>query len=107
MTGLGLGQLARAAALAGCLPAAAASAADMEMGHDIAREYCIACHDVGPTGKFKQEPPSFAAIAVYRSDEQIRERILNPSHNSMPDYKRYMIGGNIDDMVAYIRSLEK
>lgn len=77
-------------------------AGDVEMGRDIANEYCIACHDVSPTGAFKQEPPSFAAIAVYRSGEQIRSRIINPIHVSMPDYEKYMISGNIGDMVAYI-----
>lgn len=89
-----------------CL-ASSALGADLEMGHDIAHEYCIECHDVSPTGPFKNEPPSFAAIAVYRSGEQIRSRILNPIHEKMPDYKSYMIGGNIDDMVAYIQSLER
>ncbi len=88
-----------------CL-AVSAQAGDPEMGQNIALEYCIACHDVSPTGRFKQEPPSFAAIAVYRTAEQIRARIVNPIHDDMPDYKRYMIGGNIDDMVAYITSLE-
>lgn len=83
-----------------------ALAGDVEMGRDIALEYCIACHDISATGPFKQEPPSFAAIAVYRTAEQIRARIVNPIHDDMPDYTRYMIGGNIDDMVAYITSLE-
>ena len=96
-----------AALFAGFLASNGVLAGDVEMGRDIANEYCIACHDVSPTGAFKQEPPSFAAIAVYRSGEQIRARIINPIHESMPDYKRYMIGGNIDDMVAYIQSLEK
>lgn len=84
-----------------------AVAGDADMGREIALEYCSACHDVSPNGAFKLEPPSFAAIAIYRSEDQIRKRIVDPIHDDMPDYSRYMIGGNIDDMVAYIASLEK
>jgi len=77
------------------------------MGKDIADEYCVQCHNVAADGPFKLEPPSFAAIATYRSKEQIRHRIIMPIHEAMPRYTEYMIGGNIDDMVAYIGSLEK
>lgn len=98
--GLGvLGGLACAAPLA-------AQEADADMGRAIAEEYCVECHDVEPDGAFKQEPPSFAAIAKYRSPDQIRRRIVMPIHESMPRYIDYMIGGNIDDMVAYIVTLE-
>lgn len=80
--------------------------ASLEMGKAIADEYCVQCHNVEPNGPFKMEPPSFAAIAIYRSEDQIRQRIIMPIHESMPHYADYMIGGNIDDMVAFIASLE-
>jgi mono/diheme cytochrome c family protein len=80
---------------------------DASMGLSIAEEYCASCHNVGVDGPFKLDPPSFAAIGTYRSAEQIRERIVRPIHDDMPQYTDYMIGGNIDDMVAYIVSLEK
>ena len=86
---------------------AVAQEANVTMGRQIAEEYCATCHMVEPSGPFKQEPPSFAAIAVYRSPEQIRARIMQPIHSDMPRYSEYMIGGNIDDMVAYIASLEE
>jgi mono/diheme cytochrome c family protein len=86
---------------------AAAQDGNVTMGRQIAEEYCASCHMVEPDGPFKQEPPSFAAIAVYRSPDQIRARIVQPIHADMPRYSDYMIGGNIDDMVAYIASLEK
>ncbi|MCI5112621.1 MAG: cytochrome c [Marivita sp.] len=86
---------------------ALADAPNATMGRQIAEEYCSACHMIEPGGPFKQEPPSFAAIAVYRSPDQIRARIVQPIHADMPRYSDYMIGGNIDDMVAYIASLEK
>lgn len=87
--------------------AAPAQDADAAMGENIAQEYCIRCHDVGPDGPFKMDPPSFAAIAKYRTPEQIRERIVTPIHAAMPRYVDYMIGNNIGDMVAYIVSLEE
>jgi mono/diheme cytochrome c family protein len=85
--------------------ASSAQEASSEMGKDIAEEYCVQCHNVDPNGPFKLDPPSFAAIATYRSKEQIRQRIVTPIHDSMPSYTEYMIGQNIDDMVAYIVSL--
>lgn len=80
--------------------------ANVTMGKNIADEYCSECHNVWPNGPFKQDPPSFAAIAKYRSQEQIRQRIVSPGSHEMPRYTEYMIAGNIDDMVAYIVSLE-
>ncbi|MBO6885523.1 MAG: cytochrome c [Marivita sp.] len=85
--------------------AATAQDGNVTMGQQIAEEYCVACHVIDRGGPFKLEPPSFAAIAVYRSAEQIRARIEQPIHAAMPRYTQYMIGGNIDDMVAYITSL--
>ena len=83
-----------------------AQEASVEMGKHISDEYCYECHNVRPDGPFKQDPPSFAAIAKYRSAVQIKERIISPSNHQMPRYTQYMIGGNLDDMVAYIVSLE-
>ena len=83
-----------------------AKADDVNMGRDIAEEYCVQCHNIDPGGPFKLDPPGFAAIAKFRSEQQIRSRIENPIHQDMPRYSEYMIGGNIDDMVAYIISLE-
>ena len=97
------------AVFAALAPVAAAQEmpGDPEMGRQIAEEYCVSCHDIGVEGAFKQSPPSFAAIAIYRSRPQIKMRILAPEHGAMPDYSDYMIGNNVDDMVAYIASLEK
>jgi hypothetical protein len=53
----------------------------------------------------KQEPPSFAAIAVYRSAEQIRSKIMVP-HMGMPEVAQ-VLGLNVDDLVAYIVSLDE
>lgn len=96
-----------AIAVMGLAGMASAQEGNATMGRQIAEEYCVSCHMVDPGGPFKQDPPSFAAIAVYRSPDQIRARIVQPIHADMPRYADYMIGGNIDDMVAYIASLEE
>jgi hypothetical protein len=53
----------------------------------------------------KQEPPSFAAIAVYRAADQIRSKIAAP-HTGMAEIAQ-VLGLNVDDLVAYIVSLEE
>lgn len=80
---------------------------DAAKGGEIARESCVQCHNVEPDGPFMQQPPSFAAIAVYRSDEQIYGRISYPPlHSVMPVIGFLLTPENIDHLVAYIRSLE-
>ena len=87
---------------------APAFAADVESGRRLAEETCARCHDVGPDGAFKQFPPSFAAIAVFRSPEDIRARILYPPlHSNMPQMGIIWAPGVINNLVAYIVSLER
>jgi hypothetical protein len=50
-------------------------------------------------------PAVLAAIAVYRSPDQIRSKILAP-HLAMPDVAQ-VLGLNVDDLVAYIVSLDE
>ena len=85
----------------------AAQEGNLEIGRMIADEYCSRCHNIEPDGPFKLETPSFAAIAKFRSKEQVHNRIVMPLHDKMPRFTEYMIGGNIDDMVTYIMSLEE
>jgi len=90
------------------LPALAAG--DPGAGEKLAQQYCARCHDIAPGGAFKQYPPSFASIAVYRSAEQIYGRIVFPAlHFGMPEFSQSFIlnDKNISDLVAYITSLEK
>ena len=80
---------------------------DAAEGERIAYEMCARCHNVKAGGPFKQDPPSFAAIAVFRSADQIYERIvLPPLHSSMPQIGTMLMPKNIDHLVAYITSLE-
>jgi cytochrome c2 len=51
---------------------------DAAEGEKLGREWCTRCHNVEPGGSFKQYPPSFTAIAVYRSPEQIYGMLEGP-----------------------------
>lgn len=80
---------------------------DVAIGQELAQEACVRCHNIEPNGPFKQHPPSFAAIAVYRSDEQIFGRIMFPPlHTSMPPLGYTLSPDNVKHLVTYIRSLE-
>jgi mono/diheme cytochrome c family protein len=98
---------------ASLIGSSAFAAGDPAAGEKLAKEHCVRCHDIGPSGAFKTYPPSFASIAVYRSDEQIYARILFPTLHSaisqMPEFAQifFIDSKNINDLVAYIRSLEK
>ena len=86
---------------------AAVAEGDVVTGEEIAREFCVRCHNVEPDGPFKEHPPSFAAIAVYRSKEQIYGRIMYPPlHAAMPQLGHMLAPDNVEHLIAYIRSLE-
>ncbi len=74
-------------------------------GKETAREWCAGCHDVEPGGQMKRDPPSFTAIANYRSPDYIHANITFP-HVAMPDVV-HVLGLDVDDLVAYILSLEE
>ena len=92
----------------GLLASSAHGQGEIEEGQRLAREFCGICHHVEPGGEFKLHPPSFAAIAVYRSDNQIRNRIFYPPvHSGMsPQLGFAFSSDNVEHLVAYIRSLE-
>jgi mono/diheme cytochrome c family protein len=80
---------------------------DVATGEEIARESCVRCHNVERDGPFKEHPPSFAAIAIYRSEEQIYGRIMFPPlHSAMPEIGYMLTPDNVEHLVAYIQSLE-
>ena len=76
-------------------------------GEALAREWCARCHDVEKNGPFKQHPPSFASISVFRSEDQIYARIAYPPlHSAMPELSYALTPDNMQDLQAYIVSLE-
>lgn len=80
---------------------------DVAAGGMLADKYCVRCHDITVDGAFKTYPPSFASIAVFRDADQIKSRILFPQlHTPMPQMGFLLDPQNIDDLTAYIVSLE-
>jgi mono/diheme cytochrome c family protein len=102
----------KAAAIAGCvgivcLAFAPAMAADVQNGKKIAAERCARCHHIEAGGAFKQRPPSFQAIAIYRNADDIWGRIIAPSpHAGMPEVIWDIDPDHVQDIVAYITSLD-
>jgi mono/diheme cytochrome c family protein len=82
-------------------------AGDAVKGHDIAAASCARCHVIEKGGAFKLMPPSFQSIAIYRTADDIWQRILSPNpHSSMPDTQWTLTPDQIQDLVAYITSLD-
>ncbi|MBT8416124.1 MAG: cytochrome c [Silicimonas sp.] len=98
---------AYAIAIAAGLFASAGWTADPQNGQALAVDNCARCHDIAPGGAAKLHPPSFAAIAGYRPEEQILARIMFPAlHSPMPAWSQWFDRDEVDDLVAYIQSLE-
>lgn len=82
-----------------------ASAADAKRGKTIATRWCAACHVVTSDQKSASaDVPSFADIAKRRTDTKALANFLVDPHPKMPDM--HLSRGEIDDIVAYIRSLD-
>ncbi len=89
------------------LLAGSAAAQDADRGLELAQENCARCHDISAEGRNKTYPPSFASIAVFRDQDQIHSRIVFPQlHSQMPQMIYLLSSDAIDDLVAYIVSLD-
>jgi mono/diheme cytochrome c family protein len=95
-------------ALAAALAAApGAVAGDAANGKKLAAAKCARCHNIEPGGAFKQHPPTFQAIAIYRREPDIWGRIISPSpHSGMPEVVWDLSPDDVQDLVAYIISLD-
>ena len=98
--------LAFVAALAsfGCaMPAHAGG--DAARGAVIAKRWCVNCHVVSADQtSAKVDVPTFADIARRRQDDRALSRFLVDPHPPMPNLN--LTRQEIDDVVAYIRSLD-
>ena len=93
--------------LAAVLASPAAAAGDAVSGLNTAQENCARCHNVERGGPFKLRPPSFQSIAIYRGADDIWARIIAPSpHSGMPEVQWMLIPKQVEDLVAYIVSLD-
>lgn len=92
--------------LALCL-SAPSRASDPAEGYALAKENCMRCHNIEKGAGFKLKPPSFQAIAIYRTADDIWSRIIAPSpHSGMPDVQWMLTPDQVQDLVAYITSLD-
>jgi mono/diheme cytochrome c family protein len=88
-------------------PAAARAAGDPVKGHELAKHRCSRCHNIEKGGAFKERPPSFQSIAIYRSEADIWSRIVAPSpHAGMPEVAWDMSPEDVQNILAYIVSLD-
>lgn len=96
-----------AAMMALPLLAAPAEAGDAVKGLELAKQNCARCHDISKGAAFKMRPPSFQSIAIYRREDDIWARILSPSpHSGMPDTQWMLTPEQMQDLLAYIVSLD-
>lgn len=87
---------------------AAAQEGDAAQGRLLAEEHCARCHDIEDGGAMKTYPPSFDSIARFRPAEQIPGRIWFPAlHSAMPPMTSVLLPGEVDDLTAYILSLDE
>ena len=87
---------------------ALAQEGDPSKGQAIAEAQCARCHEVAKGGAFKQMPPSFQSIAIYRTKPDIWSRIIAPSpHAAMPDMTWTLTADEVQDVMAYILSLDQ
>ena len=90
------------------LLADAAKAQDVQKGLALSKENCARCHDISAEGQNKTYPRSFASIAAFRDQGQIHSRIVFPQlHSQMPQMIYMLSSGAIDDLIAYIVSLDR
>jgi len=78
---------------------------DAARGAVIAKRWCVNCHVVSADQTTaKVDVPTFADIARRRPDDRALSSFLVNPHPPMPDLS--LTRQEIDDVVAYIRSLE-
>lgn len=97
-------RLAVAAALLCLVALPALAEGDAREGRRLAQQWCTSCHVVGINTRGPDTAPPFAALASdpLRTETYLKTWIANP-HPPMPNFN--LGRGEIDDLVAYIRSL--
>lgn len=86
--------------------AAVAQDADLEAGAAYAEQVCSPCHAVQPNQNYSPLPqsPSFQVIADTPGMTELALTVfMQSSHSTMPDI---ILGDELGNVVAYIRSLE-
>ncbi len=84
--------------------AAPSRAADIENGLKISKQWCATCHVVSPDQTSASvDVPTFADVARRKTEKKPLAAFLAEPHGKMPNMS--LSRTEIDDIVAYIRSL--
>ncbi|MFV0280153.1 MAG: c-type cytochrome [Rhodoblastus sp.] len=84
--------------------ASPAIGADVENGLKISKQWCAACHVVAPDQTSASvDVPTFGDIARRKTEKKPLAAFLAEPHGKMPNMS--LTRNEIDDIVAYIRSL--
>lgn len=84
----------------------ARAAGNPEAGWQLAQRWCTGCHVVDAAGHGTDAAPAFPAVAQRRrQDESWLRAWLTSPHPPMPNIN--LSRGEIDDVVAYLRSLSR
>jgi mono/diheme cytochrome c family protein len=93
--------------LAAAIPAPEpATASDVQAGHELANQWCTACHVADGASRGADVAPTFHAIANRkdRTPAEMEAWLMGP-HPVIPDLK--LSRDQIDDLIAYIESLKE
>ena len=85
--------------------------AQVERGRKLAEAKCERCHAVGPVGKSVQPnaTPFRAFMLLYRveeGEEALEETLREAIKSAHPDPRLHLSPAEIDDLIAYLGSLE-
>ncbi|MCB1235089.1 MAG: c-type cytochrome [Verrucomicrobiae bacterium] len=83
------GNAARAEVIAAYQSAIARESPDAEAGHEIFRQFCVACHQAGEEG-FAQVGPNLSTVKAWDRD-QLLTNILDPNREVSPDFVEYLV----------------
>ena len=84
----------------------APSRGDPRIGEALAKRWCNECHLVGGAGRATDAAPAFESIArdPAKSTDHLRAFLAKP-HAPMPPIP--LSGTEVEDLIAYIRSLDR
>jgi cytochrome c len=86
-----------------------AQAPQIERGRALAQANCARCHAIGSTGDSPlAKAPPFRALHLRYPVENLAEALaegIRTAHRDMPEFE--LDPGQIDDLIAYLKALER
>jgi ubiquinol-cytochrome c reductase cytochrome c subunit len=97
--------------LALALPAAAAGAGDVQLGHHLFGQYCVSCHGVGGSGiqpaRQGQLAPSLRGVGALAADFYLRTGYMPLQHVGIQPHRQrvFFDETQLQGLIAYVASL--